>query len=89
MPAVRLATTVLDAQPLHGSTHRLCTGYAALRTSDAAAEDEDAAAEPGCAALARPSVGRSRLVDGPGCAAPALLSTGPDDSDAEFAAVVG
>ena len=31
---------------------RLCTGYAALHTSDEAAEDEDAAAEPGCAALA-------------------------------------
>ena len=31
---------------------RLRTGYAALHTSDEAAEDEDAAAEPGCAALA-------------------------------------
>ena len=30
---------------------RLCTGYAALHKSDEAAEDGDAAAEPGCAAL--------------------------------------
>ena len=32
--------------------HGLCTGYAALHTSDDAAEDEDAVAEPSCAALA-------------------------------------
>ena len=31
---------------------RLCTGYAALHTSDDAAENEDSAAEPSCAALA-------------------------------------
>ena len=62
----------------HGPIRGLCAGYAALHTSDEAAEDEDAAAEPGCAALAWPSVARCRLVDGPGCAALALLSTDPD-----------
>ena len=51
----------------HGPIRRLCAGYAALHTADDAAEDEDAAAEPGCAALARLSVARYRLVDGPGC----------------------
>ena len=36
----------------HGPTRRLCAGYAALHTAVQAASDEDAAAEPGCAALA-------------------------------------
>ena len=53
----------------HGPIRRLCAGYAALHTADDAAEGEDAAAEPGCAALARLSAARYRLVVGPGCGA--------------------
>ena len=43
---------LLSTHQMLRAMRRLCTGYAALHTSDDAAEDEDAVAEPSCAALA-------------------------------------